>query len=225
MSTPFLYSGFPTHAEGQAAGIDMSSQDRLWSGRDEIRAGLQTDLDAPAPFDLQSTIDDVASDLTRRSNARSLTLNVRYALNAPRFLIGHGDRIRQVMTKLVGHAIELATLLNPRGRVAIDVQGDECSDGCASMRLRVEVAGQGMPGGKAPIAAVPTSVPIHLRTQLARPRQDHAELGLVATLADCRRLVELMGGRLGALTDPAQGSFVWLAMKLPVDASRRRQLR
>ncbi len=220
-----LHSGLSSYGEGQAAGIDMSPHDRLCSSQDEVRVGLQTDLNDPAPFDLHETIDCVASDLTRRSNAQGLTLNLRYALNAPRFLIGHGDRIRQVMMKLVGNAIELATLLDPRGRVAIDVQGDECSDGSASMRLRVEVAGQDVSSGKTAIAAIPTSVPIHLRTQLSRPHHENAELGLVATLADCRRLVELMGGRLGALTDPAQGSFVWLAMKLPVDTSRRRQLR
>ncbi len=142
---------------------------------------------------MRRTIDTVAADLARRRRATDLTLEVRYPLGAPTVLVGYGDRIRQVMTKLVARAINLATARGDRGRVTVNVQGDECSDGCAAMRLRVEVAGAGSP-----------------------------DLGAVSAIADCRRLVELMGGRLGVLTEPGKGSFVWLAMKLPIDASRSR---
>lgn len=223
MSAPLCDSG---------ARVDQSPHDRLWSFGAEIPGGLPIEPNDPAPFDLHQTIDTVASDLARSSHARELTLNVRYALTAPRSFIGHGDRIRHVMMKLVGRAVDLATLLCPRGQVTIDVQGDECDDAStatrmAAMRLRVEVAGQCLSNAHPPVAAVPTSVPVRLRTRLPRLRPNGGEdkLGLVATLADCRRLVELMGGRLGDLTDPGKGSFVWLAMKLPVDASRRQQLR
>ena len=212
-----------------------SPHDRLSPSR-----GFPWETDNPAPFDLRHTIDTVADNLTRRHGKKDLTLEVRYALEAPRFLIGPIDRIRQVMGTLMGRAVELATLLrseqNGRGRVTVDVQGDRCADGCAAMRLRVEVSGRGRrPSGET--SATPRAMPVALeKAQPAAPSnvllaslQDGVppaamakggDPGLVSILADCRRLVELMGGRLGALTDPHRGSFVWLAMKLPVDASR-----
>ncbi len=209
---------------GQADAADLSSHDRLWPSR-----GFPGEADEPAPFDLRLLIDAVTADLSGRHRARELALVVRYSIGAPRYLVGPGDRIRQVMTKLVGRAAELAMLLREsagrasagRGQVVVDVQGDLCSDRCAAMRLRVEVAGPGISGGgddAPPVAASRTALRVDVPP--ACLRQDEAEPGLVSTLADCRHLVELMGGRLGALTDPGTGSFVWLAMKLPVDTSR-----
>lgn len=204
---------------------DMSPQDRLWPSR-----GFPGEATEPVPFDLRHMIDTVADDLTRRYNAQDLTLEVRYALDAPRYLIGPDDRIRQVMTRLMKRAIGLATLLGEspdehsagRGRVVVDVQGDGCADGCAAMRLRVEVAGPAFSAGIPPISLRSHLLPASLRIEMPAAcfRQDRIEPGLVSTLADCRHLVELMGGRLGALTEPDHGSFVWLAMKLPIDAAR-----
>ena len=167
--------------------------------------GFPGEADEPAAFDLRRTVEILAADRARRDGASDLVVDVRYALGTPQFLIGPGDRIRQVLTRLVDRAVTLASAFEPRSRVLVDVQGDECADGCAAMRLRVEVAG---PGGRG--------------EPPASRRRDSVEPGPVSALADCRRLVELMGGRLGALTDPDKGSFVWLAMKLPVDVSRRR---
>ena len=204
---------------------DMSPHDRLWPSR-----GFSGESDEPAPFDLRHMIDIVADDLTRRYKEQNLTLEVRYALDAPRYLVGPDDRIRQVMTKLLRHAAGLATLLGEaprepapgRGRVVVDIQGDRCADGCAAMRLRVEVAGPAFSADSTSTSFRSHLLPAFLRIEIppACPRQDRVEPGLVSTLADCRHLVELMGGRLGALTDPDHGSFVWLAMKLPIDAAR-----
>ncbi len=212
----------------------MSPQDRLWPPPTSFPGEEE-----PAPFDLRHTIDVVADDLTRRHVSEGLTVNVRYALGAPRFLVGYGDRIRQVMMKLVGRAAELAAFfhrhsaVSPAGRrVVIDVQGDECPDGCAAMRLRVEVASPAAAGEK--VASGERVAPVGRNGELlgaargparvlqAVLQESGAGLGPVSTIADCRRLVELMGGRLGVLSEPGRGSFVWLAMRVPVDASRRR---
>ena len=183
--------------ESEALSPAASPHDRLWPSS----RGLPGELDEPRPFDLYDLIDVAATDLTRRKGEKDLTIQVRYALGAPRLLVGHDDRIRQVMRHLIDRAATLATALSTRGHVIVDVQGDECSDGCAAMRIRVEVAAGARDEGAGDVS--------HMA-------------GPISTLADCRRLVELMGGRLGTLTAPGGGPFVWLAIKLPVDASRRR---
>lgn len=139
----------------------------------------------PAPFDLWSTVEGVLRRLRNKADAKGLDLRIRYALAAPPFLVGDRDGIHRVLGCLVGDAVECAKC----GQIVVDVQGNDCPDNAAAMRLRVE----------------PSEI-------------DGTHLS--PNLGPCEGMVERIGGRIGALDRPGGGSFVWLALTLPIDAAR-----
>ena len=160
----------------------------------------------PIPFDMQVAVSEVAELLVPRTTEKNIELVVHYAPGAPRRVIGDSGRIRQVLLNLAGNAIKFTE----SGHVVIAVDGAGVH-GMAHMSFTVTDTGIGIAADKLPTLFQPFT-----QADLSTTRR-FGGTGLGLSIS--RRLVELMGGEIGARSDPGNGSTFWFELPLPVDVS------
>lgn len=165
----------------------------------------------PAPFSLAEAVEDVATLLSTRAKEKDLELIVRVAPNLQDLFVGDVGRIRQVITNLVGNAVKFTD----SGHVLVDVSGiltEEAGD----LRVAVTDTGIGIASEKLDLVFDKFS---QADTSSTR-RHEGTGLGLAISA----RLVELMGGQIGAESEPGKGSTFWFTLSLPRggQASRRK---
>jgi PAS domain S-box-containing protein len=157
----------------------------------------------PAPFDLLRIVEDVTELMHARAEDRGLDLVLRWTPKAPRRLIGDAGRVRQILLNLVENAIKFTQA----GHVRIEVRREPSSTEGAGVRVSVEDTGIGIPENK--LERV-----FEKFTQAdASTTRHYGGTGL--GLAICRRLAELMHGRIGVESRPGHGSRFWLSLSLP----------
>ena len=169
----------------------------------KIDAG-QMHLD-PAPFLIGEAVEDVATLVSTRVAEKDLELIVRVAPDLPATLIGDIGRFRQITTNLVGNAVKFTE----RGHVLVDVTGKLIDDSNVMVTVRVEDTGIGIPEDKL------ASVFEKFAQVDASSTRRHEGTGL--GLAIATRLVELMGGEIGAESKPGKGSTFWFSVPMPID--------
>ena len=156
----------------------------------------------PRPFDLAALLANVDSLMGQAAHGKGLTLRTEPPALPPGLLLGDGLRIEQVLLNLVGNAIKFTE----RGEVAVRVRADEITD--AALRLRVEVRDTGI--GIAADALARLFTPFTQADAGIGRRFGGTGLGL----SICKRLVELMGGTIGADSQPGLGSCFWFELPL-----------
>ncbi|WP_245440076.1 response regulator [Mesorhizobium sp. Z1-4] len=171
----------------------------------KIDAG-QMHLD-PAPFLIGEAVEDVATLVSTRVAEKDLELIVRVAPDLPSSLVGDIGRFRQITTNLVGNAVKFTE----RGHVLVEVFGKPVEDSSIMVTVRVEDTGIGIPEDKL------ASVFEKFAQVDASSTRRHEGTGL--GLAIATRLVELMGGEIGAESTPGKGSVFWFSVPMPIDAS------
>ncbi len=168
----------------------------------KIDAGQLT-LD-PAPFPIGEAIEDVATLVSSRVAEKDLELIVRVDPALPTRVVGDVGRFRQVVTNLVGNAVKFTE----RGHVLVDLSGT-VKAGVADLKVSVTDTGIGIPADKLDaifekFAQVDAS---------STRRHEGSGLGL----AIASRLVELMGGAIGATSEVGKGSTFSFTVQLPAD--------
>ena len=198
----------------------------------KIEAGRLTIV--PRPFDLPASVSAVVSLLAPRAAERGLALTSQVDPDVPRGLVGDEVRIRQIMLNLVGNAVKFTE----HGWVELRVARDE---GRGGRRRQDEQDGEdgGMgTDGDGSISSVATRnsqlVRIEVRdTGIGIPAEKLSQLferfsqvessttrqygGTGLGLAISKRLVELMGGEIGAESEIGKGSIFWVTLPLPID--------
>jgi signal transduction histidine kinase/CheY-like chemotaxis protein/HPt (histidine-containing phosphotransfer) domain-containing protein len=171
-----------------------------------------------ADFDLHSVLRSVVSTLRLQAESKQLKLELQIAPQAPQYLRGDAGRLRQVLFNLAGNALKFTD----RGSVTIQAEpgptsrippeaGEEPSgQGESSILFSVLDTGPGIPE-----ELHDTIFDSFQRGEMSRvPEKRGTGLGL----SICRRLVELMGGRIWLSSAPGQGSrFFFTARFLPGD--------
>ncbi len=151
-------------------------------------------------FNLRTVIEDVAELLAPRAFRNALELSCVIPPDVPEHLVGDPNRLRQVLTNLLGNAVKFTE----RGRVLLEAERLSETDRMARIRLTVHDTGIGIPPQRQ--AAVFESF-----TQVdgsTTRRYGGTGLGLTIT----RQLVELMGGRIGVISELGQGSSFWVEL-------------
>ncbi|MCA9712975.1 MAG: hybrid sensor histidine kinase/response regulator, partial [Myxococcales bacterium] len=165
-----------------------------------IDAG-QLKLDSRA-FNLAEAVEDVATLISTRAKEKDLELIVRIDPSMPRAYVGDAGRIRQIITNLMGNAVKFTEY----GHVLVDITGEEQDDGWR-LHCKVVDTGIGIPDDKLQQVFDKFSQVDGSSTR----RHEGTGLGLAIT----SKLVDLMGGTIGAESVLGQGSTFWFDVVLP----------
>jgi two-component system sensor histidine kinase/response regulator len=179
----------------------------------KIEAG-KFDLD-PLPFDLRESLAEMLKPLALRAHGKGLELACHVLPDVPDKLIGDAGRLRQIITNLVNNAIKFTAA----GEVVVEVTSDECRvtstepqpgdvakdsssltrhSSLVTCHFWVRDSGIGVPVDKLEAIFDPFE---QGDSSMARK---HGGTGL--GLAICKRLVEMMNGRIWCESTPGVGS-------------------
>jgi signal transduction histidine kinase/ActR/RegA family two-component response regulator/HAMP domain-containing protein len=154
------------------------------------------------PVALGRLVESVVQTLTPSAAKKGLNIAVFVDPAIPPQVIGDPVRLRQVLFNLTGNAVKFTE----SGRVAVFAESGGLRDGNHVVRVRVADTGIG-------IAADVQQRLFHPFTQAESSttrRFGGTGLGLSIT----RRLVELMGGRIGVTSAEGVGSTFWIELPL-----------
>ena len=153
-------------------------------------------------LDLRSNVDDVGSIMAFQAAAKSLELVVNVRPEVPERVFGDPQRIRQCLLNLVGNAIKFT----PSGEVVLEVCCVGRQDGRALVHFEVRDTGIGIPQESLDRLFQPFTQADSSTTR----RFGGTGLGLSIV----RKLVEMMGGQVGAYSQPNKGSTFWFTLPL-----------
>ena len=155
------------------------------------------------PFRLQDVVDNMASVLAHRAEEKGLQLEIAPLPPSTRdFLLGDPLRLGQVLINLVGNAIKFTH----QGTVSVNFQVRQ--EASADLLLHGEVIDSGIGIAAEDIGRLFNS--FEQADSSTTRRYGGTGLGLAIS----RRLVELMGGRIGIESQPGQGSKFWFEVVL-----------
>ena len=147
-------------------------------------------------FDLHETISELIKFYSGPAQEKGLRLTSSIDELVPAALLGDPDRLRQILTNLVGNAIKFTA----EGEVNVAVGLDNVSE---TISLRFEVKDTGI------------GVPLEARNRIFQAfsqadgstTRKYGGTGLGLTIV--KRLVEMMNGEVGVESEPGQGSNFW----------------
>jgi PAS domain S-box-containing protein len=161
------------------------------------------------PFDLRELLEEVSEMLAPSAHAKGLDLVVDYPAGIPARFVGGADRIRQVVTNLLGNAVKFTHA----GHVSISVErlGEDPTG--TEMKISVTDTGIGIPQEK--FEALFDAF-TQADTSTTR-KYGGAGLGLAIS----RKLVDLMGGSIHVESEVSHGSTFWFSLRMAEDAARQ----
>jgi len=158
-------------------------------------------------LDLGAHVEEVATTLAAQAAAKELELIVDLGPDLPKSVIGDPGRLRQALSNLVSNAIKFTV----EGEVVVSVHRASGSvDGAGDADLvRFEVRDTGV--GLSPEVLPRLFQPFTQADASTARRYGGTGLGLSIV----KRLAELMGGDVGAASEPGRGSTFWFTARLP----------
>ncbi len=174
----------------------------------KIEAG-KLDLES-LEMDLRGNVEEIGSMMALQAAMKSLELIVDVAPDVPQTVLGDPHRIRQCLVNLVSNAVKFTST----GEIVIEVRVSERRG--TDVLLRFEVRDTGV--GIAPEARAGLFQPFTQADSSTTRRFGGTGLGLSIV----KRLVQLMGGEVGVLSEPGRGSAFWFTLPAtPVESSGR----
>ncbi len=154
------------------------------------------------PFDLERLVSETAELMRIRLSGREVVLKWELAPGTPTLLIGDPHRLRQILVNLIGNAIKFTFT----GEIVVKIRPIESAP--AIIEFCVRDTGIGIANDK--LDRVFESF-----TQLD-PTTTRTYGGAGLGLTICRRLVELMGGRIWVESETGQGSSFYFTAQFEI---------
>jgi two-component system, sensor histidine kinase and response regulator len=160
-------------------------------------------------FSVREVVDSVLENITPRAAAKKIALVAIVRREVPQRLTGDPARLRQVLLNLVGNGIKFTE----HGEVVVRIQQQFQSQGKSTLLLEVTDTGIGLTEAQAQKLFQPF---VQADTSSSR-RFGGTGLGLAIS----RKIVELMGGRIGIRNPSGIGSTFWFELPFDVPAQSR----
>ncbi len=157
----------------------------------------------PEPFRLRDCLGDAMRSLATRARHADLEIASDIQPVVPDLLVGDSGRLRQVVVNLIGNALKFTE----RGEVVLGVEVLAQTDSHVELEFSVRDTGIGIPEAK--LTSIFEAFE-QVDTTLTR-RFGGTGLGL----AICRKLTELMGGRIWVESTQGQGSVFHFTGRFP----------
>ena len=168
---------------------------------EKIEAGKMTVL--RESFDLSATVEESLRVLRPKADQKGLDLRFDYPAAAPHRVLGDGTRVRQILINYIGNAVKFTET----GGVRVNVEFDPTSAGEPNCLISVTDSGIGI---------APDSQHLLFSEFFQADSSNSRRFGGTGLgLAISKQLAELMGGRVGLRSAPAQGSTFWVRLPLP----------
>lgn len=157
---------------------------------------------ASSTLDLRDVVEDVLQLLGEDAAKKNIELIYWADLDFPRSIVGDADKLRQILTNLVGNAVKFTS----DGQITVRLKTKKLSG--TNWAALVEVTDTGM------------GIPKEAQDQLfkAFSQVDGSATrkfgGTGLGLAICKQLVTLMGGKVGLVSEEGKGSRFWFTFPL-----------
>lgn len=171
----------------------------------KIEAGkLQLHTGSCSPRTLAREVIDL---FQARAELKGLLLGCVVADEVPNKVRVDRERLRQILSNLVGNAIKFTDT----GQVMLKVSSPECTE--LRCQLRFEIVDTGV--------GIPESAVSHLFEAFSQVDGSHARKhgGTGLGLAICRTLVNLLGGQIGVQSELGKGTCFWLQIPTETTAA------
>ncbi|MBW7903471.1 MAG: response regulator [Rhodocyclaceae bacterium] len=165
-------------------------------------------------LDLDKVLENVADLIADKAAAKGLELVFDVAPDVPDRLVGDPLRLGQILINYANNAVKFTE----RGEISVEVRALSRSSDEATLRFAVRDTGIGL----SPEQAAQLFRSFQQADTSTTRKYGGTGLGLVI----CKRLAELMGGEVGVVSAPGEGSTFWFTARLGIGrgAPRRRPL-
>jgi PAS domain S-box-containing protein len=179
---------------------DILDLSRIEAGRLEIHE---------QELDLDGLLADLADVIGVRAALKGIEVVFDVAPDTPRSLSGDAVRLKQVLLNLMNNAVKFTDA----GEIAVRIAPEVVEPSSSTIRFAVSDTGIGIPSDRLPELFEPFTQVDGSSTR----RYGGVGLGLAIS----RRLVALMGGALGAESEPGRGSTFSFAVRFELPAGPR----
>lgn len=157
----------------------------------------------PVEFDLRQVMEDVVELAGARRDGEAAELICDVPLSVPTLLVGDADRIRQMLTNLVGNAVKFTA----HGEVCLSARVLEETETLVNLELQVRDTGSGVhPDRQEAIFESFTQ-------EDGSITRKHGGTGLGLSIT--RQLATLMDGEVRMESHLGEGSTFWISLTLP----------
>lgn len=160
-------------------------------------------------FDLEHMVNDIINLLDYKATEKNIRLIVDFTSDCPQFINSDPGRIRQILTNLIGNAIKFTH----EGHVLLRVQ-KEIINGKENLRFEIEDTGIGITKEQRELL-----FEVFAQADSSTTRK-YGGTGL--GLAICKRLVELLDGKIDVRSDPGYGSTFYFT--IPIQTTNKIRL-